>query len=265
MEIYHPVSLNELGNRANNEDNIYPLSPSEENRIFLVCDGVGGQAKGEVASKLICEYFPEYLVERSLNLKDDSFLQEGLLFVEKKMKNHILKHPECSKMASTLTILCLDGDKPIVKIGWIGDSRVYHIRDGKVLFKTKDHSEIQSLLDMGEITEEEAIDHPKKNVITRAVSGNSSTRISQQLIENIQANDYFLLLSDGILETFKKEMIGELFKEDNDPREIKRIIYNNATGATQDNFSMYLIKIKSLAKKNKKENIFKRVKNSFYE
>ncbi|QCX38354.1 serine/threonine-protein phosphatase [Aureibaculum algae] len=250
MEIYEPIYLNELGKRSNNEDAIFPNKASTFNELFLVCDGVGGQDKGEVASRFICEFLPQYFENNQVDIHDKGCLESALEFVEQKMNDYIKLNIEASKMASTLTLLCLSKEEDKALIGWVGDSRVYHIRDGKILFQTKDHSEVQSLVDMGEISEQEAENHPRKNIITRAVSGKDSTRIDQKIIGNIKANDYFLLCTDGILENLKKLNIQNWFVKENTPEEIKSLILNNALNNTKDNFSMYLIKVKEVNKKN---------------
>lgn len=250
MKIHKPTCLNELGNRSNNEDLIFPNKASIDDDLFLVCDGVGGHDNGEVASRIICEFLPQYFANNQVDIHDEECLESALKFVEKKMNDYIKLNIEASKMASTLTLLCLSKEEDKALIGWIGDSRVYHIRDGKILFQTKDHSEVQSLVDMGEISEEEAENHPRKNIITRAVSGKDSTRIDQKIISNIKANDYFFLCTDGILENLNKSVIKKWFVKENSPEEIKSLILNNALNNTKDNFSMYLIKIEEVNKKN---------------
>ncbi len=251
MKIYKPAYLNELGSRSNNEDSIFPIAATLDDELILVCDGVGGQEKGEVASRLICDYLPKYFAKNQVDIYDKKYLEFGLQFVERHMNEYIKLNPEASKMASTLTLLYLSKEKDKALIGWVGDSRVYHIRNGKILFQTKDHSEVQSLVDMGEISEEEAENHPRKNIITRAVSGNDATRIDQKIISNIKTDDYFFLCTDGILENLNEASIKEWFKRENDPEEIKSLILRNALNSTKDNFSMYLIKIKEVNKKKK--------------
>jgi len=249
MNIFLSTFLNEQGGRDNNEDAVFPNIPSLEGQLFLVCDGVGGQDKGEVASKLICNYFPEYFSENKKNIYETRYLESGLQFVEKRLKEYIQLHPDCSGMASTLTLLYLSKKENKGLIGWVGDSRVYHIRNGEILFQTKDHSEVQSLIDMDEITEQEAENHPRKNVITRAISGINSTRIDQKIIENIEPNDFFLLCTDGILENLNKDKIRGWFKKDTNSDKIRSLILDNAKNKTKDNFSMYLVKIKEVNRK----------------
>ncbi len=246
MIVIKSSALNEIGGRKNNEDAIFPIKGKAKviDRLFLVCDGVGGHEKGEVASALICEEFPAYFDAFPPEPNDPNYLEQGLIHVEKALSNHTkYTNTESSGMASTLTLLYLSESLDAALVGWVGDSRIYHIRDGEIIFKSKDHSEVQSLIDMGEITEEEAKTHPRKNVITRAVSDSKATRIDQLLLTDLRKDDYFLLCSDGLLETFSEEAIPDLFLAKNTTEQIKENLFWGAQGNTKDNFSMYLIKI----------------------
>ena len=260
MKIFKPEILHEIGGRTNNEDAIFPKSPTSADRLFLVCDGVGGQEKGEVASQLICTYFPKYFINKTININDKKFLETGLQFVEQQMKSKVTLIEDSAKMASTLTLLYLAKNKAL--IGWVGDSRVYHIRNGEILFQTKDHSEVQSLVDMGEITAAEAENHPRKNIITRAVSPKAPTRIDQTIITDIKPNDFFLLCTDGILENLNQEKISKWFLEENNATKVKSKVLSNALNNTKDNFSMALIKIDSLVN-GKNEESLTTIKNRF--
>ncbi|XLS29600.1 PP2C family protein-serine/threonine phosphatase [Flavobacteriaceae bacterium M23B6Z8] len=244
--------LYETGGRDQNEDAIYPADPNGGDRFFIVCDGVGGQRKGEVASALVCKYFAEYLIT-SKNFDDTAMLTDGLRYVEEKLLEEIRQQPEYSGMASTLTILLFAPTNQKAMLGWVGDSRIYQVRDGQILFQTKDHSEVQSLVDMGEITKEEALHHPKKNIITRAVNGRREARIDQHTIDDIEENDFFMLCTDGILENLNEAKIQEWFLKTEDAEVIKEKIYNNAVGRTKDNFSMILIKVENIERSGIKD------------
>jgi serine/threonine protein phosphatase PrpC len=246
VQLFKPAILNEIGGRLNNQDAVYPESPDENALVFLVCDGVGGQKKGEVASTLICRYFPEYFTKAHKKQTCKNFLEEGLRYVESRLHEYINENPECSGMASTLTLLYFKKKTNSAVLGWVGDSRIYHIRDGSVIYQTKDHSEVQSLLDMGEITQEEAENHPRRNIITRAVTGRREVRIDVATLKDIQPNDFFLLCTDGILENLGIGQIKKWFNEEQNPDYIKDLIYENAKGKTKDNYSMCLLKVKKL-------------------
>lgn len=244
LKINPPASFSEIGERSNNEDAVHPKEATTSTRLFMVCDGVGGQQKGEVASALVCKGFAEYLREHNLNSDPKDFFDSALTFVEEKMEDHIRAHPECARMATTLTLLFFSPDFSIAHLVWVGDSRIYHIRDGKILFQTKDHSEVQGLVEMGEISQEEAKTHPRRNIITRAITGSSApTRIDYNQIEELNSGDFFLLCSDGLLENLNEAKIKKWFKKELEPQEIKKKLLENAAGRTRDNYTMYLIKM----------------------
>lgn len=247
MKLYVPVHCHELGQRTNNEDAIYPKEASEKTRLFMVCDGVGGQAKGEVASSLVCQGFAAYVSENPIGTIENSmYLPLALQSVEQNLGTYLETHPEAKGMATTLTFLLISDEEEKALIGWVGDSRVYHIRDGKILFQTKDHSVVQGMVDMGEITEEEAQTHPKRNIITRAINGTNPTRSDQHVITDIKKDDFFFLCTDGILEHLDEERISLWFRDKASVQGIKSEIMENAKDGTKDNYSMYIIKIKDV-------------------
>lgn len=244
LKLFLPSNCNNIGQRSNNEDAIYPKEATEKTRLFMVCDGVGGQAKGEVASSLVCQGFSKYLSENPMeDIENNMYLPFALQHVEQQMGDYLEKHPEAKGMASTLTLLMISDKDNKALIGWVGDSRVYHIRNGEILFQTKDHSVVQGMVDMGEITEEEAQTHPKRNIITRAINGANPTRIDQKVIGDIKANDFFFLCTDGILEHLSKKEIRAWFKENEPVIDIASNVLSKAKGVTKDNYSMYIIKI----------------------
>lgn len=244
MKIHLPVYCNEIGLRESNEDAIYPGTPTEDSRLFMVCDGVGGQAKGEVASSLACQGFSKYLSENPVEyIEDETYLPLALQSVEQNLGTYLETHPEAKGMATTFTFLLISDAEEKALVGWVGDSRVYHIRDGDILFQTKDHSVVQGMVDMGEITEEEAQTHPKRNIITRAVNGVNSTRVDQHVITDIKKDDFFFLCTDGILEHLDEERISLWFKGKASVQEIKSEIMENAKDDTKDNYSMYIIRM----------------------
>ena len=246
VNIYPPQHLNEIGGRSNNEDSIYPAKPSRQDRLFMVCDGVGGQSKGEVASALTCTYFSEFCLKHQTEKDYKKLFENALSYTEAKLEEYSNSNPECQGMATTLTAVYFSRHYETAHICWAGDSRVYHIRNREILFQTKDHSEVQNLIDMGEISPEEAQNYPRRNVILRAVRGKSSpTSLDYKKIEDIKPEDFFFLCSDGILENFGKKELNDWFSKDVNPQTLKNLIRENAEGKTADNFSMYLLKIKS--------------------
>lgn len=248
IELYPPLAISKIGQRSNNEDAVFPDVGTAQSldRVFLVCDGVGGANKGEVASALICKHYGAFLKQ---TIKQNStitpnLVSRGLVYVEEKFQEALTVSPEYRGMASTLTLICFYENKCIV--GWVGDSRIYHIRNGTILFKSKDHSLVNMLIDNGEISEAEAENHPQRNVILRAVNGEESTIIEIETIENIQVDDYFLLCTDGIWESTNDEDLQSLCVSRNIPEQILQTIGQEAKEKSTDNYSIYLLKVRSV-------------------
>lgn len=245
--ILHPKAIYQQGQRKNNEDCIYPAlgAASSKDNFFMVCDGVGGHEKGEVASALLCQYFPEFITDCQGDF-EEGYIEDGLGYVESKFAALIEEKEEVKGMASTMTLIHIHHNK--VHVAWVGDSRIYQIRDGEIVFKSKDHSLVQDLVNMGEITEEEAKVHPKRNIITRSVNGVEPARVDVQELTDVQTDDFFLLCTDGILETLDEAEFDQLFRLEADPFDTKQQIFAKAEGNTKDNFSMYLIKMGEMQK-----------------
>ncbi|MCZ2393513.1 MAG: protein phosphatase 2C domain-containing protein [Chitinophagales bacterium] len=241
--------IHEVGQRANNED--YLLINSEKN-FYFVCDGVGGSNKGEEASQLAANSFNNFL--NTLDSVSNEELKKALKYTEQAFDKFVEDNPESYGMATTLTFLFFDDDNNAMA-AHCGDSRIYQIRDGEIIFKTKDHSFIQELVDGGYITAELAKVHPKRNQITRAIKGsNAPTQLAIAIIDNIQENDFFLLCSDGILESIDDEYITQNFKKNRAIKSIKDNILELCNEHSKDNFTAILLQYK-------KENLIQKIGN----
>lgn len=260
IEINQPVCLNEKGKREYSEDYIFPEGEEVKStdRTFLVCDGVGGSARGDMASKEVSTMFPK-IIEAFRSKNDSAYgvyekeeiediqtllLGDALRATEIHLDKKVAEHPEFHGMATTLTYLHFIDQGAV--IAWAGDSRVYHFRaDGYIKYVTKDHSLVAQLLKRGEINAEQALKHPRRNVILRAVSGSENpTKVDVHFIpySSIQAGDFFLLCTDGILEAVSDKTLSELVKSK--PLEvIKEVINTQCEQLSKDNYSMYLIRV----------------------
>lgn len=204
-------TINEIGQRDNQEDSIFPLNgkATEDDRLFILCDGMGGHEAGEVASQTVCEAMSKYILEKCKD-PEGEFNDEDLLgavnaafeALDGKVQKDV---PQSKKMGTTMT--CLKLHSKGCTIAHIGDSRVYHIRPSKskedmILHQTEDHSLINDLIKIGEMTVEEAKLSNQKNVITRAMQPNMERPPKPDIYhsEDIEAGDYFYLCSDGMLE-----------------------------------------------------------------
>lgn len=265
-----PYSLQELGQRENQEDSMFPaLGESTTNdRLFILCDGMGGHEKGEVASATVCETMSSVILSRwnpNEPLSDELLLQaidEAYDALDAKDKG------ELKKMGTTMTFLCFHADG--VTVAHIGDSRVYQLRPhtyecykndyclspsdlgyidkygiGGIVFKTRDHSLVNDLIKIGEITEEEAKNHPQKNVITRAMQPCQEHRSKATIahLTDVQPGDYFYMCSDGMLEqTTDENLLFILSKQKASDKE-KVEMLRNVTEENKDNHTAHLIKV----------------------
>jgi protein phosphatase len=237
--------IHEIGNKKKQEDSIWP-DPSDvstSTTCFIICDGVGGSENGEIASKYIAEYTGQILSqankrEISLDLVN-SVLQKARAGLIEKADSLLLNHD----MATTFVMVKFVDRRAF--ISWCGDSRIYHIRKGQILYRSSDHSLVNLLINRGEITEEEARRHPQKNVITKAIRVESpEINADSAWIDHIADGDYFLLCSDGLLEMLTDGNINEIFsRNDENPEKILEIVKEKCKDNTRDNYSMFLIKV----------------------
>ncbi len=246
MILTHYYYLNELGSKKNQEDFIWPdpLTVGTSNKIFIVCDGVGGSSKGEIASRMVAEYVGNALQKADLSLISADYINSLLLEAKDAMNNYSRKANAGGDMATTFAMLVFYADKAF--ISWCGDSRVYHFRKGVILYKTEDHSLVNSLIKSGELTETEASIHPQKNIILKAIKADSAIIDAEGgWTSAIETGDYFLLCTDGLLENWSSEDLAALL-EKNDKTKIDMVaaIQSRCFNNTRDNYSMYLLKVK---------------------
>lgn len=245
IQLHPPVSLNEKGQRDYNQDSIFPapLHATNAAHFFMVCDGVGGSSRGEIASKSICEAFGEYFDGPSHFSQEE--LQAALQLAVQKMQGFIAQNNEGESMASTLTFLGFG--KQGLTIGHVGDSRIYQFRAGQIRFKTRDHSLMNEWIDQGVIQEREALTHPKRNVVTRAVvASGKKIEIDTHFTNDVQPGDYFFLCSDGILEALSDEELTALVCGTGSEHDKIKAIKEACQKLSRDNFSAYLLQVKTV-------------------
>ena len=250
ITLERPFAATEKGRRENNEDFILPLpemvNPGQ--RLYMVCDGVGGAEKGEVASALACDSFQTFF-NTFLEQDDPSedFINKAVHYAESRFDEYVTQHPEAKGMATTMTLLYIGVSR--ITIAHIGDSRVYQFRDGKAIYKTDDHSLVNSWVKLGIITNEEASAHPKKNVITKAITGaENSVCADVTFITDVREGDFFFLCTDGVLECYSNDDFEKTFLPDRNAEYIKDIIVEQCSKESKDNFSFYILPIQSIEK-----------------
>lgn len=245
-------TIYELGQRSNQEDSIFPASgeASGDDRLFILCDGMGGHSSGEVASAAVCEGLGRTVMsicpDPEGKFSDEDF-QKALAAAYDLLDTK--DDGATKKMGTTMTFLKLHSEG--CTIAHIGDSRVYHIRPGKdkesteILFQTIDHSLVNDLLRAGELLPEEVKDFKQKNVITRAMQPNMDRRCKASLhhISDIRPGDCFMLCSDGILENMEDDNLKFIFSDACGDIANKVDVIRNATAGNRDNHSAIIVHI----------------------
>lgn len=200
--------------RETNQDFFRTVELSENLVLLVVCDGMGGAAGGSVASSLACENFISF-VERHLE-KDKK--NEYLQVLESALSNaneivcaKAKSERELSGMGTTLVCALFDGEDYYCL--WVGDSRIYAVTQNGLLQISHDHSYVQTLVDGGSITREEAKKHPNRNIITKAVG--TEERILPDVCKISAAGlDGMLLCSDGLCGYVDEARIYEICKNE---------------------------------------------------
>ena len=250
MQTGKPYALNEQGRRSNNEDAIFPQKnkADETNRFFLVCDGMGGHENGEVASNSVCNSFAEFLKPIAPNNFDEEVFERALNYAFDRLDEIDGNSEAALKMGTTLTFLYLNDKQAFM--AHIGDSRIYHLRkndrgEASILYQSPDHSLVNELLKAEVITEEEAVNHPKKNVITRAMQPHLKKRCKAEIhtTQDVQADDLFFLCSDGVVESLSNDLLCDVVNKNADARAVIDVIGAWCEENSRDNYSAWLVPV----------------------
>ena len=217
--------------RDNNEDRVYPESDGKtgDTVIVAVADGMGGHAAGEVASKIAIEEATKTkgTPERRVKTSNEAIIDA------------VLEKPSLAGMGTTLTLAQLD---PIGRatIGHVGDSRAYLWRDGVLTQLTVDHSFVQEEIAAGRMEPEEARDHPKRGLITRALGMERDIPVDVKRIR-LLANDRLLLCSDGLNSMINDDAIGRILGEGSPSEAAWELIEAANKAGGHDNVSVVVV------------------------
>ncbi len=182
--------------RSGNEDNFF-AEADERRGVFVVADGMGGHAAGEVASEMAVQIVARHLlpIASVLDAGASEKLAQAMRDANRAIYDRMLAEVDKQGMGTTASVLVLSDNQFL--IGQIGDSRIYLLRDGALSQLTKDHSYVQEQVDAGLLTPEQARYHPYSNVITRCV-GASETVEADIYAGEMRPGDVFLVASDGL-------------------------------------------------------------------
>ena len=196
MENYIIANCTDVGRvRQVNEDSMTTFD-SPNGRVIVVCDGMGGQNAGDVASQLAVKVIEDILIDNAFNSPAEAITQ-SIVAANNAILRQAAQNPDLGGMGATCVMLIIKDGK--VHYGWVGDSRIYYVAGNNIMQLSKDQSYVQQLVDAGEISEEEAEHHQDKNQITNAlgVDGMTPPEIGESPITPA-VGSVFLLCSDGL-------------------------------------------------------------------
>jgi protein phosphatase len=197
-----------LGRYTNNQDSGY-AGP----HLLAVCDGMGGHAGGDIASSTALGRLVA-LDGESHGSDAVALLSQTLRDANAELRHRVEHEPRLAGMGTTATILMRYGNK--LALAHIGDSRAYLLREGELSRLTRDHTFVQSLVDEGRITEEEAEQHPQRSIITRVLSGDPDDEPDLSVRE-ARLGDRYLLCSDGLTAVVSDSTLAEALAEHDSP------------------------------------------------
>jgi PPM family protein phosphatase len=230
--------------RSGNEDAYLMAS---ERGLFIVADGMGGHAAGEVASEMATQIIAErYAPVRGMS--DEELMAQMVAAIraanEAIFQRTLTEHDKRG-MGTTATVLALLPHRYL--IGHVGDSRAYMLRGGMLTQLTKDHSYVQEQVDAGRLTPDEARVHPYANVITRCVGSNNEVE-PDLYVGSLEAHDLLLLASDGLTGMLEDEDLRDVMMNDLDLEgKVDSLIAGANNRGGLDNITTVLVRIDELA------------------
>ncbi|PPD31386.1 MAG: serine/threonine protein phosphatase [Methylomonas sp.] len=206
LEFYQ---LSSVGDRDINQD-CMAHRVCADYAVFVVADGLGGHHAGEKASQFFCRGLIEQaqLFQAQINSQPESGVREWIAAAVNRMRELFADDPNATNAHTTCAILYLD-DQRVISVH-CGDSRIYRLNPLRVLWRTKDHSLTQQLLDEGKISEWEMGIHPEQTKLTRSINVVTSPLVDISVFPTMQAGETFILCSDGFWESIKEQEFLQL-------------------------------------------------------
>ncbi len=192
--------------RSNNQDSAFA-----GRQLFVVADGMGGHAGGDVASATVIQRLVRLHEDWSTPAEAEDALVAGYLAANDDLSDTVRAHPELTGMGTTVSGIALVGRS--VVIAHIGDSRIYRFRDGALTQLTSDHTFVQRLVETGRITQEEAAHHPKRSVLMRVLGDVDAVPDIDTMTLDARPGDRWLICSDGLSSYVEQSVIHEVLAD----------------------------------------------------
>jgi len=226
--------LSDVGNtRKRNEDSFHAGE-----HLFVVADGMGGHKAGHIASNIATDLLSDRI--ESISADPGAALKESVAIANHDIFVRSTSEAKLSGMGTTVTAVFIQPSK--LTVAQVGDSRAYRYRDGMLTQMTTDHSLVQSLVDSGEITEDQAESHPHRFILTRALGVEPTVEVDS-FEEEISDGDRFLLCSDGLTNVLSDDTISEVLSSEDDEGTVRRLIELTKDGGAPDNVTVIVITV----------------------
>ena len=196
MDNYLIAKATDIGaSREINEDSM-TVFDSPNGQVLVVCDGMGGQAAGDVASQLAVNIIENILTDNTFDTPEEA-IRRSVIAANQGVLNKTAQNPELEGMGATCVMLIIKDGR--VHCGWVGDSRIYYIANHTIRQISHDQSYVQQLIDSGQITKDEAANHPQKSEITNCIGLQGMTAPETVAVPIVpEPGSTFLLCSDGL-------------------------------------------------------------------
>jgi serine/threonine protein phosphatase PrpC len=199
------------GRRKHNEDRV-AYSYSKNALLAVLADGMGGHSYGEVAAQFATSVLTDSFQRMALPILANpfKFLDEHIRQAHDAIEQHALLNDMRDTPCTTVVAAIIQHD--VLYCAHVGDSRLYHFRNGQLLFRTEDHSSVQRLLRDGLIREDQVLTHPDRSKIYNCVGGSVSPRVQLAQKRQLQEGDAILLCTDGLWSLLDEKEIGEILQ-----------------------------------------------------
>lgn len=205
--------------------------------IWVVADGMGGHAAGDVASSSIVDRLSQIPATADANELVDA-AENSLLEVNEDLIKQALERTDRQTMGSTVAVMLAFHKKCFLL--WAGDSRIYRVRNNELKRITYDHSKVQDLVDEGLLTEEEAERHPEANVITRAIGASRNLFIDLDMYD-VKPGDRYMLCSDGLYKEVQEDEMVDLITKGSPEDACNALIDLTLERGSRDNVSVIVV------------------------
>lgn len=228
--------------RDMNQDSYYISDKDDKIKLYIVADGMGGYKGGEIASKLAIESSKNYIINNFDQIKKErdqiiELIKNAIEYANMVVYEKSKEVPELAGMGTTIDVCLIYLNR--IYIGHIGDSRVYRLRKNFFRKLTVDDSYVEQLVKEGNITKEEAYNHPKKNMLTKAL-GCTAFVEPTVLVKGFMKGDILLMCTDGLTNMLKEDKICEIIKQNSEQASKELVKKANEQGG-YDNITAVII------------------------